>query len=82
MPAADLHAFVAGVDPDLVVLTVTTPTAAGAAQAVARDLEAAGRDVLVGQPGRTLALLVQSAREVRAEQRRQLAATGEGDEPQ
>lgn len=82
MPANDLHAFVASVAPDLIVLTVTTPATAGAAEAIARDMNLAGHDVLLGQPGRTLTELVQSARLVRAEQRRLLAGTAEGDDAQ
>lgn len=37
MPADGLHGFVATVAPDLVVLTVTTPSSADAAEAIARD---------------------------------------------
>lgn len=80
MPADGLHGFVATVAPDLVVLTVTTPSSADAAEAIARDLTAGGHDVLVGEPGRTLGELVEAARAVRAEQRRLLARrTGDHD---
>ena len=68
--------------PDVVVLTVTTPGAAGPAEDVARDLRAAGHDVLVGEPGRTLGELVQSARDIRAAQRRRLAERAGGEPPQ
>jgi len=73
MPADALHGFVTSIAPDLVVLTVTTPAAAAAADAISHDLNDAGHDVLVGEPGRTLSDLVQGARAVRAEQRRLLA---------
>lgn len=73
VPADALRDFVASVAPDLVVLTVTSPAAAVAAEDVARDLTTSGYDVLVGEPGRSLKELVQAARAVRAEQRRLLA---------
>lgn len=81
MPGDDLLEFVDAVAPDLVVLTFTTPERADAADEVARRLTGAHHDVLVGEPGRTLAELVQAARVVRAEQRRLLAGRPR-DEPQ
>lgn len=82
MPADDLHGFVESVAPDLVVLTVTTPSAAAPAEEIARDLNAAGHDVLVGEPGRTLGELVAQAREIRTEQRRLLAGRTDAQPPQ
>lgn len=73
LPADALADFVAAVVPDLVVLTVTTLGTVDAADDVSNRLTAAGHDVLVGEPGRSLAELVQAARAVRAEQRRLLA---------
>lgn len=73
MPADALLDFVTSLAPDLVVLTVTTPANAEAAESVSLQLTDAGHDVLVGEPGRTLSDLVQGARAVRAEQRRLLA---------
>ena len=73
MPSEDLFAFVESVAPDLVVITFTTPGRADAADEIARRLTLAHHDVLVGEPGRTLAELVQAARAVRSEQRRLLA---------
>lgn len=73
MPADALLGFVTSVAPDLVVLTVTTPAAVDAAEAVSDELATAGHDVLVGGPGRTLAELVDAARMLRAEQRRLLS---------
>lgn len=73
MPADDLRDFVAASAPDLVVLTVTTPSSGPVADDISHQIVAAGHDVLVGEPGRTLADLVQAARAVRAEQRRLLA---------
>ena len=79
MPADALLDFVTSLAPDLVVLTVTTPGTAEAAEAVSRELTDAGHDVLVGEPGRTLSELVQAARSVRSEQRRLLSRR---DDPQ
>lgn len=73
VPADAMHTFVAGVAPDLVVLTVTTPTNVDAAEGLAAELTAGGHDVLVGEAGRSLGDLVHAARTVRAEQRRLLA---------
>ena len=73
VPADALHTFVAGVAPDLVVLTVTALDGADAAEEIATVLTAGGHDVLVGEPGRTLGELVHAARTVRAERRRLLA---------
>lgn len=82
LPAEALLSFVASAAPDLVVLSVTTPSAAGAAEEVARDLTEAGCDVLVGEPGRTLDELVLAARTVRAEQRRLLSGPAPVDQAQ
>lgn len=73
LPADELHGFVADAAPDLVVLSATQPEAVEAAADVAHGLAAAGHDVLVGEPGRSLGELVRGARAVRAEQRRLLA---------
>lgn len=73
VPDDALRSFVTGLAPDLVVLTVTTTDRADAAEEIAAELTGAGHDVLVGEPGRTLAELVHTARTVRAEQRRLLA---------
>lgn len=81
VPADALLHFVAGVAPDLAVLTVTTPDRVVAAEQLAGQLTSAGHDVLVGGPGRTLGDLVQAARAVRAEQRRGQVGRA-GDEPQ
>lgn len=72
LPAEALLDFVARVVPDLVVLTATMPAMVEAAEAICDQLTASGRDVLVGEPGRSLADLVEGARWVRAEQRRLL----------
>lgn len=83
LPADALLDFVATVVPDLVVLTVTTPGALDTADDLSNRLVAAGHDVLVGEPGRSLSDLVEGARTVRTEQRRLLgrraAGAGGGD---
>lgn len=80
LPADALLDFVAQVVPDLVVLTATMPAMVDAAEALSDRLADAGHDVLVGEPGRSLAELVDAARRVRAEQRRLLGQRVPEDE--
>jgi MerR family transcriptional regulator, light-induced transcriptional regulator len=74
LPTDALVEFVALVVPDLVVLTVTTSAAMGAADDACRSLTGSGHDVLVGEPGASLADLLRAARHLRSEQRRLLSA--------
>lgn len=80
LPADALLGFVSRIVPDLVVLTATMPAMVDAAEALSARLARAGHDVLVGEPGRSLAELVEAARRVRAEQRRLLGQRVPEDE--
>jgi methanogenic corrinoid protein MtbC1 len=58
VPDEDLERFLAGAAPDVVVITVTWPPVAEAAEQLAARLRAGGRCVLVGGPGATTAELL------------------------
>ncbi|HSL57216.1 MAG TPA: helix-turn-helix domain-containing protein [Acidimicrobiales bacterium] len=62
MPADDLERFCDGHEVDLAVLTVTTPEAAGPAEALASRLGGRGIPTLVGGPGKSLDDLLGLAR--------------------
>jgi MerR family transcriptional regulator, light-induced transcriptional regulator len=82
LPTDALLDFVSVVVPDLVVLTVTTPSAIATADDACRQVTGIGHDVLVGEPGSSLTDLLRAARHLRSEQRRLLAARVPEDEPQ
>lgn len=63
LPPEELVAFVEEHHPALVVLTVTNPRVGRLAERTAREIEALGRRVLIGGPGRTLTDLQEQARE-------------------
>ena len=62
LPAAELSSFSEAEAANLVVLTVTEPGVAAAAQGAASSIRALGIPVVVGGPGRTLDDLLASAR--------------------
>jgi excisionase family DNA binding protein len=62
MPIAELGSFIRTEPTDLVVLTVTEPGVAEAAEQAATSIRALGIPVIVGGPGRTLNDLVTEAR--------------------
>jgi MerR family transcriptional regulator, light-induced transcriptional regulator len=76
VPLDSLAHFVDVSTPDLVVLTVTSASAAPAATAARDRLAAGGHAVLVGGRGRTLEQLVQHARAARSAQRQARRTAG------
>ena len=80
VPAEEIERFVAKAAADLVVLSVTDPTAAAPTRRAAARLTAAGVPAIVGHPGATLEELVEAARRhAPSARRRQGLASRNGD---